>query len=115
MLDVMVMTLVARERRSAGTEPVAGDNRRDRRNAGTVPPAAAMRIGAGVASALAALHAAGVVHCDVKPTNITLVDDGVKLVDCGIATVVGGRPPGSRDGQVGARTDEAGLFWDPES
>ena len=39
-----------------------------------------------VASALQAAHAAGVLHCDIKPGNIMLRMDGVvKLVDFGIA------------------------------
>ncbi len=43
------------------------------------------RIGMEVASALAALHAAGVVHSDVKPGNILLTSDAAKLTDFGIA------------------------------
>lgn len=45
-------------------------------------PEKAARTGAQIASALAALHANGVVHCDVKPANVVITDDGTpKLTD----------------------------------
>ncbi|MFG2571704.1 bifunctional serine/threonine-protein kinase/ABC transporter substrate-binding protein [Streptomyces sp. NPDC048481] len=52
---------------------------------GPFAPASVRVLGLRLAEALDAVHAAGLVHRDVKPGNILLAPDGPRLIDFGIA------------------------------
>jgi WD40 repeat protein/tRNA A-37 threonylcarbamoyl transferase component Bud32 len=59
------------------------------KQAGALPLNDVLRIGAQTARGLAAAHAQGVIHCDIKPANILLENsvERVKLTDFGLAQV----------------------------
>ncbi len=66
-----------------------GDTLKDRIGRGPLAVPELLNVASQLAGALAAAHAAGIVHCDVKPANVLVSRPGtVKLVDFGIAKLV---------------------------
>ena len=55
---------------------------------GPLPIDAVLALAAGLAESLAAIHAAGVAHRDLKPTNVLLAQDGPRVIDFGISRAV---------------------------
>jgi serine/threonine protein kinase len=94
------------------------------RRHGPVPPERAAAMGAQLADCLRAAHAAGLVHRDVKPSNVIVGDEGAAtLTDFGIAglptdqqvtlwgTVIGSPPYLSPEQAAGADATPASDWW----
>ena len=71
-------------------ELLRGETLGERLQRGPLPPDEAATVVAEAADGLAAAHRSGIVHRDVKPSNLMLTPGGVKVMDFGIATSLGG-------------------------
>ena len=58
--------------------------------AGPLPEDAVWRLASGLAEALQAIHAQGLVHRDLKPGNILIAPDGPRVIDFGISRTTSG-------------------------
>jgi serine/threonine-protein kinase len=85
---------------------------------GALTPSQAASIGADIADALAAAHAAGVVHRDLKPGNVWILDEGgVKVIDFGIARIAEVEPARTSKPSLTAPDTIMGtpLYMSPEA
>jgi len=55
------------------------------RNCGPLTSSSLLALAAGLAKSLTAIHGAGVVHGDLKPSNVLLALDGPRVIDFGIS------------------------------
>ncbi|MDL4775283.1 WD40 repeat domain-containing serine/threonine protein kinase [Actinomadura xylanilytica] len=80
--------------------------------AGVLAEEPALRLTAGLASALVEVHRAGLIHRDLKPSNVLLTDDGLRVIDFGIARA-GETEEGTQVTRTGALVGTPG-FMSPE-
>jgi len=71
------------------------------RDNGPLTVMAATALGAALAEGLAAIHACGLLHRDLKPGNILMATDGPRIIDFGIARSVGASTLTGKDVLVG--------------
>jgi eukaryotic-like serine/threonine-protein kinase len=77
------------ERRYIVSEFIDGPSLQERVDArGPLSEGELQRLAVGTATALTAIHGAGVVHRDFKPANVLLGPDGPRVVDFGIARLI---------------------------
>lgn len=85
-------------------ELLEGETLAERLERGAIPAPLALSISEGILTALSALHARGLVHRDMKPSNVFLLRlGGVKLLDFGLVRPVssaGGSAPLTEAGAV---------------
>jgi hypothetical protein len=94
------------------TELITGETLRSILDRGRIPRRTALDLALQLARGLAAAHAQGVIHRDLKPGNLIVTDDGtVKILDFGLAKVSGDRDadatePGTLLGTAGYLSPE---------
>src|SRR5215469_10975509 len=94
-------------------ELITGETLAARIEKGAIPLEQAISYATQIADALDRAHRAGVTHRDVKPQNIMLTRDGVKLLDFGLAKSMP-KPGPAEDTLTASLTPEGTVLGTPQ-